>query len=260
MEPHRWRREVTFGSYHAVEVFGNGVRKFQSTDDYEPSRVFQLVGLLGNPLDAREYSKEYLPKHDDRTLSMVKVGGVDLVRVSYPDEANGGVTFKGAAFYFEVNGRLLMTSAQGISYEYSSYVALASKIVPRLIEESAGSRKLLTAVILVEAAPKITDAAFDLPGERSEPGMALNARCDRGPEGELPGVTWSGQGGGPPVNGIVFLSMVDHHGYVRESKLIAGAFLDNARELISIYHKAKFKRPAEIDGSPCETMLIGHIR
>jgi hypothetical protein len=153
-----------------------------------------------------------------------------------------------------------MNSFLGISLEYLDYAAFGSKIVPRLIEESAGTRKLLTASISIEKAPEVTNADFDLPVERAEAGMAFNPRFDRSPQGELPGVSWTTQGGGPPANGLVFLSMVDRLGYVREPELIAGVFLDNARELIRMYHKAKFQKPAEIDGSPCETMLFGGVR
>src|ERR1700742_3735758 len=32
--PNTWRREVTLGSYHAVEVQGDGVRRMQASSDY----------------------------------------------------------------------------------------------------------------------------------------------------------------------------------------------------------------------------------
>ena len=37
LSPEKWRREITFGDYHAVEVRADGVRKMQSSSDYEPS-------------------------------------------------------------------------------------------------------------------------------------------------------------------------------------------------------------------------------
>src|SRR5271170_6463978 len=36
--PHHWRREVSLGSYHAVEVESQAGRKMQASSDYEPSR------------------------------------------------------------------------------------------------------------------------------------------------------------------------------------------------------------------------------
>jgi hypothetical protein len=253
MEPHRWRREVTFGSYHAVEVFANGVRKFQATDDYEPSRVHTLLEELIDPLSRRLFSEEYRPKHDDRILSKIAIGGIDLVRISYMDTNVGGVAFKGASYYFQLSGVYFMRSGGGMSLQIAKYAVFEGKLVPGSLELNAGTRKLLTASVLIEKAPAVTDADFDLPVERADAGMALNPRCDRGPQGDLPGISWTTQGGGPPANGLFFLWMVDRRGYVREPELIAGAFLDNARELIGMYRKAKFQKPAEIDGSPCET-------
>lgn len=34
LSPRKWRREVTFGSYHALEVRAQGARKFQASSDY----------------------------------------------------------------------------------------------------------------------------------------------------------------------------------------------------------------------------------
>ncbi|HUA15243.1 MAG TPA: hypothetical protein VMG31_08085 [Verrucomicrobiae bacterium] len=39
MAPAQWKREVTFGGYHAIEVESAAGRKMQATPDYEPSRV-----------------------------------------------------------------------------------------------------------------------------------------------------------------------------------------------------------------------------
>ncbi len=50
LSPQRWRREITFGSYHAVEVRADGVRKMQSSSDYEPSRVLMLLSAVLAPI------------------------------------------------------------------------------------------------------------------------------------------------------------------------------------------------------------------
>ena len=50
VSPEKWRREVTLGTYHAVEVRADGVRKFQATSDYEPSRVLMLLRALLYPM------------------------------------------------------------------------------------------------------------------------------------------------------------------------------------------------------------------
>jgi hypothetical protein len=49
MGPHHWRREVTFGGYHAVEVESPQGRKMQYSSDYEPSRVLMLLDALFSP-------------------------------------------------------------------------------------------------------------------------------------------------------------------------------------------------------------------
>jgi hypothetical protein len=252
MEPHRWRREVTFGSYHAVEVFGNGVRKFQATDDYEPSRVHTLLKELLDPLGRRLFSKEYLPKHDDRILSKVSIGGVDLIRISNLNTNVGGSAFSGSSYYFQPSGVYFMGGGAGLNLEMTKYAVFQGKLVPGSLELDAGTRKLLTANVLVEKPPAVSDADFDLPVEKVDAGMAFNPQCDTAAQGELPGYSWTTQGGGPPANGLFFHWMIDRRGYVREPELIAGAFLDNAGEVIGAFRKAKFKKPAEIDGSPCE--------
>ncbi|MGA2674546.1 MAG: hypothetical protein ABSE99_15105 [Terracidiphilus sp.] len=45
-----WRREVTLGPYHAIEVQFGRVRKMQADSDYEPSRVLMLLDALLDPI------------------------------------------------------------------------------------------------------------------------------------------------------------------------------------------------------------------
>ncbi len=46
LSPETWSREVTFGTYRAVETHVGGVREFQASSDYEPSRVLMLLDAL----------------------------------------------------------------------------------------------------------------------------------------------------------------------------------------------------------------------
>ena len=82
LAPHQWRREVGFGSYHAVEVQSGGVRKMQASSDYEPSRVLMLLQGLYNPIP-----RTYLdPSLNDFPFAWKvrhqTVGGIEFVRIS----------------------------------------------------------------------------------------------------------------------------------------------------------------------------------
>jgi hypothetical protein len=255
MEPHRWRREVTFGSYHAVEVFGNGVRKFQATDDYEPSRVYMLLGKMLDPVGRGLFSKEFRSNSDDRIVSKVAVGDTPLVRVHYPDTQVRGATFR-ADDYFLPRGLLFMSSGWGLQVERRNYFTFGGKVVPGTISFTAGTRNLLLASITIERAEPAVDTGFDLPTERAEAGAALNPHCDREFRGNLPSGSWTNPGGATATDGLVFHLMVGRDGRIREAELITGLSLQNAEPFINLLRKAKPLEPATIDGSPCEVSMF----
>jgi hypothetical protein len=85
ISPEKWRREVTLGSYHAVEVRADGVRKFQASTDYEPSRVLMLMRALLFPMP--RYILE--PKIQEQQLHWkvehLTAGTLPFVRISFTE-------------------------------------------------------------------------------------------------------------------------------------------------------------------------------
>lgn len=57
LEPHRWRREVILGDYHAIEQQSGRFRKMQASSDYEPLRVVMLMEAILFPVPRALTSK-----------------------------------------------------------------------------------------------------------------------------------------------------------------------------------------------------------
>ena len=83
LSPEKWRREVNFGSYHAVEVRADGARKFQASEDYEPARVLMLMEALFEPVP-RYLIRPEMDAHPHRwDVESKSAGSVPYVSVSH---------------------------------------------------------------------------------------------------------------------------------------------------------------------------------
>ena len=97
MELHRWRREVTFGAYHAVETDSGQARKMQASSDYEPVRVLMLMESLLFPVSkdavwqfrkgprlSWKMNKSSVPSIDQtHTIDFVKIERKEECELSY---------------------------------------------------------------------------------------------------------------------------------------------------------------------------------
>lgn len=254
LDPHQWRREITLASYHATEVEGHGVRKFQASSDYEPSRVLMLLTQLNDPVPRALASREF-HSGSGWKIDHVTTGDLNLVRLSKTTGSEHADYTD--SFYFYPQGILALTNYTGMIATRASYVEFGGKAVPRslAIQAAGGQRNLLTADIRIEPPGEIDPSQFDLPGGPAEPGMTLRPlEFNQVKAPDLSGhYSWQSSTLGPhPVYSLV--GVLDRHGYFRELEILlapnpqdAGIFMQQVR--------ADHKKPATLDGSPCEVVM-----
>jgi len=265
VSPQQWRREVTLGSYHAVETHSDRARKMEASSDYEPSRVFMLMDALLNPISRGTLSPEL---HDHRvrwSTDRSTVGGQTFVRFSKSDNISTGVT-TGTAYIFLSSGILMQSNENDLVTTWADDTQFAGKVVPRSVTVQAGTKRdLLTAEVEVDEPGAVDPAAFDLPGEDADAGMTLRplhwyeVRPAELTQSESTRTTAQRGSQSPdPLPGMILHGIVDRHGALREVEVIYGPWKDGSTPPDSAQHLAedarqyKF-RPAVIDGSPCET-------
>lgn len=251
--PHQWRREVTFGSYHAVEIESDKGRKMQASSDYEPSRDLMLLGAVLDPIPRNFSSKEFRREgasgwHIDR----VTVGSATVVRINKGSGDERGQT--NDSYYFLPQGLLLMRNLLGLTTSWSDDAVYNEKVYSRKISIKAGDREILSADVAVEPVGSLSSDKFDLPGGLAAPGMTL--RKIEGYEAKFDlsfNPSWDSGTGESAPQGASIWSVRDRTGHYREVEAILtgrgdiGVVMDLLRR-----QKA---RPATIDGSACELMI-----
>lgn len=252
LDLHRWRREVTLGDYHAIEVDGNGLRKMQASSDYEPSRVLKLFEMLQNPIARNLTSKEFRGGTGWK-IDHVSAGDLALVRLS-KSRGSQRVDYT-YSFYFTPHGLLAMANEAGLLTSWADYVAFDGKVFPRSLAVKAGDRDLLTANISIEPAGQPDPAIFDLPGGAAEPGMTL--RLLHGNEIRLPDhsgtYSWISSSMGPTA--VYSLEgVLDRHGRFQELEVILAPNPKDVEIFMNMVRNDHFQ-PAKIDGSACEFVM-----
>lgn len=167
--PKKWRREVTLGGYHAVEVQSETTRKMQASSDYEPSRVLMLLEALLYPMPRDLSSPSLSEGHPKWKAENGTAGGLSYVKISRTSGPQDVVH----AYLFLPNGVLVQSIEVGIVTSWQDQINFGGKLVPRHFGVQGGTRDLLTAQVTVEPAGTGNPATFELPGEPAEPGMTL---------------------------------------------------------------------------------------
>lgn len=258
LAPHQWRREVTFGDYHAVEVESDKGRKIQASSEYEPSRVLMLLGALFDQIPAYVITKESeIDWHRNWSIRRVSSGDVSMVCVCNSTSQSAVFTSHGG-FYFLPRGLLVFGNSNRLTTSWLNDTVFGEKMVPRRItiqapalKPSAPERELLNADVAIEAPSQVDPASFDLPGPPADPGLTLRPRLkfDRPPQSLSDTFI--------PFDhnaAIVFLAAIDRSGATRELEVIDAQNAQNLRETVVEMRKRKY-RPAEVDGSRCEIPL-----
>jgi hypothetical protein len=172
LEPHRWRREVTLGSYHAIETESNHVRKMQASEDYIPSRVFMLMTALLNSVSSynlatyfQDENKWYMLKSTSGELSAVKI---------FAPVRRGPQLSVDTAYIFSSDGILMQSHEWNVVTTWDDDHVFAGKVVPgHILIQADAERNLVTADLSIEPAGTVDPTMLDLSTGRADPGMTL---------------------------------------------------------------------------------------
>ena len=242
-----WRREVTFGPYHVVETRGGGVRTFQATSDYEPSRVLMLLDALLSPIPRNVLTPELNQRPVEWNIRNLTSGEIPYVLVSGTRAAHIYV------YAFLSNGLLFRSGRAGLIMNWQKFVQFGGRFVPARIQIAALGVDLLEADVSIESLRRLP-ADFSPGGSSAEPGMTLrplhwfdvNSARLNSFRYSLPGDSL--------VHGIV-QAVIDRHGQLREVEVINGprdkSIVEN---LLGMTERDRWHSPT-IDNSPCEEMV-----
>jgi hypothetical protein len=157
------------------------------------------------------------------------------------------------AYYFAPKGGLMFKNELGLTTAWEDAFVFAGKIVPRRITVSASDRDLVKSEVLVGPAVQPDPSVFELANGTADPGMTL--RPLRGfatipkPRDNPP--RWPGK----QRAALSLLGVVDRKGTFRELEVIIAVDADTVQQFMEAYRKYHW-RPAEIDGSPCEYLML----
>lgn len=256
---HQWRRETTFAGYHAVEIDSGGVRRMQSSSDYEPGRLLLLLSDLFVPIPRTLISAEYQDsEHWEQKgkweIEPVKSGEVPLVRVGRR-QLEGASTIRDTFFFYH-NGFLALRNDWGLVFFHEGATSFAGKAFAKRISIRAGERELVSADVTVE--PAQADAvSFDLPVERAEPGNTLlPIQYYQVRKLERAHFSWDGQVNSAEVPNFSLQMVRDRSGRFREAELLYSSNVDTYLRYLMPHLRQDRARPAEIDGSPCQMLEI----
>jgi len=247
LTPTRWRREVNFGSYHAVEVESETGRRMQASSDYEPSRVLMLLEALLVPIPRDLYSPSLADQQYSWRIENGAVGGQSYVKISRTFGTGKALI----GYLFLPHGELIQSVNHGIVTDWTGATIFGGRLVPQHIREQGGTRDLLTADVTIEPAGPVDRAAFELPGGPAEAGMTLRPLHYYEVHGwnKMSEFHYITTGSDTPHGDI--RRILDRHGVSREVEIIYWPNLEDVKIFLPSIRKETF-RPVTIDKSPCE--------
>lgn len=277
VSPDKWRRDVTLGSYHAVEVMEGGVRKFQASADYEPSRVLMLMRALQEPIAANILRPD--PKRKRVRWKQERMPDDLLHRTRISDAADKDGW--GPAFQFLPDGTLvrLEEGSSGLVTTWRNQTEFAGRQVPQHIAiggEGLG-REMLSADVRIEPLGKVDEAQFQLARAPADAGATLRP-VDRSETKDLKITHYESPIAGTtyfelPVGvRIVATGVVDREGIIHEAEISGvqdtgqplnrdqqAGMQGEAKLWVQTIQKNRY-HPAEIEGHPCEVLISTSIR
>jgi hypothetical protein len=251
LAPHEWRREVTLGSYHAMESDSGGARKMQASSDYEPSRVLMLLNAVLEPIPRNFSSREY--RHEGASgwhVDHLANQSISLVRISRSFGDDKGQT--NDVYYFSPRGLLALRNIIGLTTSWEKDTQFEGKLVPTHIVIKAVDRPLLTADVSVEPASRVDPATFDLPGTAADPGTTLRPLQGFEVKSDISfAAQWQSQSQTGIAHAFSFWTVVDRNGKYKEAEIIQQPKEGDISSLLELL-KSNRNRPPTIDGKPCE--------
>jgi hypothetical protein len=251
--PHKWRREVTLGSYHAVEVESEAGRKMRATSDYEPSRALMLLEALLYPIPGDLSSPSLAEKHLHWEIESGAVGNLSYAKISRTSDDGTH------AYLFLPNGELVQSIERGIVTDWQGQVVFAGRLVPQHIRVQGGTRDLVTADVTVEPAGAVDAAVFQLPGQPAEPGMTLRPLHKYEYHFSIGVMTHSYASVGEEHFRGITREILDRHGMTKEVEILYSPNPEAATDDLLWIRSWKLD-PATIDKNPCEIVLTQWTR
>ena len=277
ISPHDWRREVTLGSYHAVEVEADGVRRFQANSDYEPSRVSMLMRALLDPIPRFILEPEIGIQRVQWKLKRLKAGTLPYVRLAHRGSDNSyfGFALADDVYDFLPNGVLFRSEASrsGLVASWQDDEVFAGKVVARRVAvQGEGMRSpMVTAEVSISRLASPSPVIQQLPGKAADVCATLRPRdrFDRSAK-------FIRRMGSVPRSGLnypagvltVVQAEVDRQGMPREAEVSSirvygqppsregvDAVWTMAAGLVMGIRQDRV-RPAIVDGKPCESPII----
>ena len=124
----KWREELSFSGFEAIEVGGDGKRRGQRNADFTPKPAFEISTLMENLWHLPPAPGEKVSKISHRSEHHVKSACVDVEGGEYSERT----------LCFDDSGSLAsvdLVTPVGI-YEYSAYASFGSKVFPRKMRVS----------------------------------------------------------------------------------------------------------------------------
>jgi hypothetical protein len=268
VSPHDWRREITLGGYHAVEVEADGVRKFQASSDYEPSRVLMMLRALLDPVQRSYLEPELQQRRIHWTLKHLKLGTIPYVRIEY----NGGSAIHGPndfIYDFLPNGILFRYEAgySGLVTSWEDDESFAGKLVPRRITVQGDGLKspMLTAEVAIKGIGARVPVIRQLPGTAADACATLRPIDHFDKPGKMLHLQIPEAANSYPVGTMTtVLAVVDRQGKSHEAELSSirvygqpprgdqiPAVWAMADHLVKAAMANRWRAPT-VDGKPCE--------
>ena len=251
--PEKWRREINFTGYHAVEVRANGSRKYKADSDYdyEPSRVLMMLDALLYPVPRNFFSPEFTESHADWKIEHLTAGTIPYVKLTHRDRGMNNDWFY-YSYDFLPGGILVRSNYLGLVTSWSDDTVFGEGVVPQHFEIQALDRTLLTADVAVTPAVESDPKLFELAGPAASPGMTMRPfhRFEIKPSEIVdPIAIYTG----PGPRGVT-REIIDRQGRARETELIDAPVPANNENEIKSDRSRRFY-PAKVDGDPCEETI-----
>jgi hypothetical protein len=248
LSPEKWRREVIFTGYHAIEVRANAARKYQADSDYEPSRVLMMLDALLYPVPTNLISPEYSESQENWKIEHLMAGTLPYITLTHRDRGRSDNWFY-YSYSFLPKGILVRSNYYGLVTSWDKDSMFAGKLVPLHFETQALGNTLLTADVTIEPAAQADPKLFELAGAPATPGMTmrpLHLFEIKLAEYYDPTSAFIG----PPPHGV-FREIIDRSGQARETEVIDSPEPRDDENFILINRTKRFY-PAKVDGDPCE--------
>lgn len=253
LSPDRWRRQINFGPYHAVEVRADGVRKFQATSSYEPSRVLMLLDTVLNLIPRNFLSPEIEMAVPKWKLQRIADHGSQFVRLSFRRDSQ--YIPESSSWEFSLDGLPLRESSGGLITIWQNMQTFGRKWYPASISVRAEHHPLLAAQIAVTFPGDMYAAELQLPGSAADPSATLRPLhyYEVKPASILPTVLRVFSLAETTITGR---AVIDRKGVPHEVEVLSHVYSSIGKDWVAAIRQERFT-PAAIDGVPCE--FVAHF-